>query len=92
MMDYEIAMCDIAEVLRRHNKAQLGGHVLSSDVAVERIRNIVVPHGHWMHNNDDYNDWYECSECGYGDEGEITKHMPRHCPGCGARMIKEGDV
>lgn len=27
--------------------------------------------GEWCKQNDDYFDWYECSECGYGSEGEM---------------------
>ena len=87
-MDNELILCDISQIMRQHNKLRGG---IPSDVAVDRIRNIVLPRGVWVHHNDDYNDWYECSECGYGDEGEITTNFPRHCPGCGARMIKEGN-
>lgn len=45
--------------------------------------------GHWMHRNDDFNDWFECSECEYGSEGEITIESGvrfRYCPNCGAKM------
>ncbi len=52
--------------------------------------------GHWVAHNDDCNDWYECSECGYGSEGEMqfnSEHDVRtnYCPYCGADMrgIKE---
>ena len=47
--------------------------------------------GEWCKQNDDYNDWYECSECGYGSEGEMqysSEHDVRtkYCPNCGAEM------
>lgn len=46
--------------------------------------------GKWLHRNDDYNDWSECSECGYGDEGEVKfgEETP-YCPYCGAKMEGE---
>lgn len=51
--------------------------------------------GHWCPQNDDYFDWYECSECGYGSEGEMqysSEHDVRtnFCPNCGADM-REGE-
>ncbi len=43
--------------------------------------------GHWIHRNDDHNDWLECSECGYGDEGEVKfGEETDYCPHCGAKM------
>ena len=47
--------------------------------------------GHWIALNDDYLDWYECSECGYGSEGEIQYSSEydvrtNYCPCCGAKM------
>lgn len=47
--------------------------------------------GEWCKQNDDYFDWYECSECGYGSEGEMqysSEHDVRtnFCPCCGAEM------
>lgn len=47
--------------------------------------------GEWCKQNDDYFDWYECSECGYGSEGEMqysSKYDVRtkYCPNCGAKM------
>lgn len=47
--------------------------------------------GEWCKQNDDYFDWYECSECGYGSEGEMqysSEHDVRtkYCPNCGAEM------
>ena len=39
----------------------------------------------WIKKNDDHFDWLECSECGYGSEGEVEKATP-FCPICGARM------
>lgn len=47
--------------------------------------------GEWRKQNDDYFDWYECSECGYGSEGEMQysgEHDIRtnFCPNCGAEM------
>ena len=47
--------------------------------------------GEWCKQNDDYFDWYECSECGYGSEGEMQYSSEydvrtKYCPNCGCRM------
>jgi uncharacterized paraquat-inducible protein A len=43
--------------------------------------------GHWIHRNDDFNDWLECSECEYGSEGEVKYgHETAYCPQCGSSM------
>ena len=86
MIDYDIALCDVAEVMRRHNKAQIGGYILPSDVAVMRIRNIVTPHGQWIFKHNSADIW--CSECGENFPGKIPQDYD-YCPNCGAKMIKE---
>ncbi len=50
--------------------------------------------GEWCKQNDDYFDWYECSECGYGSEGEMQYSSEcdvrtKYCPNCGAEMREE---
>lgn len=50
--------------------------------------------GEWIKQNDDYFDWYECSECGYGSEGEMQYSSEydvrtNYCPHCGAKMESE---
>lgn len=50
-----------------------------------------VVHAEWSHQNDDYFDWWECSNCGYGSEGEMqfvegTDIRTNYCPCCGAKM------
>lgn len=47
--------------------------------------------GEWYEQNDDYFNWYECSECGYGSEGEMQYSSEydvrtKFCPNCGAEM------
>lgn len=47
--------------------------------------------GEWCEQNDDYFNWYECSECGYGSEGEMQYSSEydvrtKYCPNCGAEM------
>lgn len=62
-------------------------------MAIKALRQ--PPHeGRWIEQNDDYYDWYECSECGYGSEGEMLYSSEvdvrtNFCPNCGAKMDKE---
>lgn len=43
--------------------------------------------GHWVQWTDDKADYCKCSECGYGEEGEVKygEETP-YCPICGAEM------
>ena len=51
-----------------------------------------VKKGHWIHKNDDVFDWFECSECGYGDECEVNYGCGmKYCPNCGARMVDDNN-
>jgi hypothetical protein len=69
------------------------------DMAFEAIEKLppVTPirkKGEWCKQNDDYFDWYECSECGYGSEGEMQysseyEVRTKYCPNCGAEMESE---
>lgn len=53
----------------------------------EEFEEVQKPHGAWLHRNDDYTDWLECSECGYGEEGEVKYgEGTNYCPNCGAKM------
>ena len=50
--------------------------------------------GGWDHYTDDKFDYVECSECHYGDEGELLYGYPqkmgwKYCPRCGAYMRGE---
>lgn len=49
--------------------------------------------GEWIKRNNDYFDWYECSECGYGSEGEMRYSREydvrtNYCPKCGTQMLE----
>ena len=47
----------------------------------------VKKEGKWIHKNDDHNDWWVCSECSYGDEGQVGENdVTPFCPYCGADM------
>lgn len=60
--------------------------------AREEIKNLppvqpIRPRGRWIHKNDDRNDWSECSECGYGSDGEVKYgNETPFCPFCGADL------
>lgn len=49
--------------------------------------------GEWIKKNNDYFDWYECSECGYGSDGEMKYNRlcdvrTKFCPDCGSQNLK----
>ena len=54
--------------------------------AKQEMENIFKSKGKWNECNDDKFDWVECSECGFGDEGENTTKW-LYCPACGALMV-----
>ena len=50
-----------------------------------------IIHAEWSHQHDDYFDWWECTNCGYGEEGEMqftegVDVRTNYCPHCGAKM------
>lgn len=46
-----------------------------------------MPTDKWIQKCDDNFDWYECSCCGYGNEGELQERpWFKFCPSCGSRM------
>ena len=50
--------------------------------------------GYWVHWTDDRKDYCSCSECGYGDEGEVLlDNRTPFCPVCGTKMagFREGN-
>ena len=80
-----------------------GGCIFDEDMyknVVDTIRNYIVPPatpirkvGEWIKKNNDYFDWYECSECGYGSEGEMRYSREydvrtNYCPKCGTQMLE----
>ncbi len=81
-----------------------GGCIVDEDMykkVVDTIRNHIVPPatpkrkvGEWIKKNNDYFDWYECSECGYGSDGEMKYNRlcdvrTKFCPDCGSQNLKE---
>lgn len=62
---------------------------LTDDITKATEEDVIVTcltKGEWNKCNDDKFDWLECSSCGYGDEGEVTKPW-LYCPVCGAFMV-----
>lgn len=50
------------------------------------------PKGKWIYWTDDYKDYCTCSECGYGEEGEVLlKDKTPYCPYCGAKLSGGGE-
>lgn len=83
-MDNELILADICSVLRKHNKP---GVAMPTDVAVERIRKIIEIKAYWIPFIIGGDKMCECSNC-----HTVHKEMEKHCPGCGAKMIKEDPV
>ena len=80
-MDNELIMADICSVLRKHNKP---ANALPTDLAVDRIRALVEIKAHWIPFIIGNDRMCECSNC-----HAVRNTLENHCPGCGARMIKE---
>ena len=46
-----------------------------------------IKEAEWIHWTDDFRDYVKCSNCGFGDEGEIyLGDEPVICPCCEAKM------
>lgn len=46
------------------------------------------PTGKWISFTDDYRDYAKCSECDFGEEGEVyLEDITSYCPHCGKKMI-----
>ena len=46
--------------------------------------------GRWIWWTDDRKDYAKCSECCFGEEGEMFwSDVTRYCPNCGAKMKNE---
>jgi len=46
--------------------------------------------GYWIHSNDDWFDFYRCSECGHKEPYTPNDSVKRHCE-CGCRMVNATD-
>lgn len=51
---------------------------------IDSIRKVDPYHEHTCRPSDDYNNIFECSECGEID----TDGIPNYCPGCGAKVSR----
>lgn len=73
---------------------------LEQEPCEDCISRAIIPQpkkGEWIKQNDDYFDWYECSECGYGSEGEMKYSREydvrtNYCPNCGSKMLEGEEV
>ena len=46
---------------------------------------------HWIYWTDDYKDYATCSNCRFGEEGELLlENTTPYCPWCGSHMPKYG--
>lgn len=57
---------------------------------VNALPSVILKTGNWIQWTDDRKDYCSCSECGYGEEGEvILGNETPYCPICGAKMESE---
>lgn len=55
--------------------------------AIAKRDKLLKPKGKWIHWTDDYKDYCTCSNCLYGEEGEVLlSDKTPYCPVCGAEM------
>ena len=48
--------------------------------------------GMWIEWTDDFKDYVKCSQCDYGEEGEVyLGEETNYCPHCGAEMVSSVD-
>lgn len=97
VVDYENEIADLYNRLdiAEYDKEILREEVTNLETKIKALKQEPKT-GHWIALNDDYFDWYECSECGYGDEGEMQYSSEydvrtNYCPRCGAKMESEGE-
>lgn len=83
LTDMEIIMCD-------------GDYKKALEMLLNKILNAPtieaepVIHGRWIsHRNDGGHNIADCSECGEALQWYDDDAVPRYCPMCGARMVKE---
>ena len=79
---------DMSHVCDEYDAIQLAIHTLESvNSFLKEVSSMDLDRVHWIHMNDDFNDWLECSRCGYGSEGEVKYGQGTNfCPNCGADM------
>lgn len=83
----------------KENCSHWDTNVMLIDIATDLLKKLpsVTPtrkKGKWIKQNNDYFDWYECSECGYGSDGEMKYNRlcdvrTKFCPDCGSQNLKE---
>lgn len=82
----------------KENCSHWDTNVMLIDIATDLLKKLpsVTPtrkKGKWIKQNNDYFDWYECSECGYGSDGEMKYNRlcdvrTKFCPDCGSQNLK----
>lgn len=85
----------------KENCSHWDTNVMLIDIATDLLKKLpsVTPtrkKGEWIKKNNDYFDWYECSECGYGSDGEMKYNRlcdvrTKFCPDCGSQNLKGED-
>lgn len=82
----EIKACDVKFV--EDIQIKKGLKIALKDIKVAKATDVQpVKHGEWKINSDGYYPY--CSVCGTAAD-QLTKHLTKYCPECGARM--DGDA
>lgn len=85
----------------KENCSHWDTNVMLIDIATDLLKKLpsvtlTRKKGKWIKRNNDYFDWYECSECGYGSDGEMKYNRlcdvrTKFCPDCGSQNLKGED-
>lgn len=88
LIDADVALDAFMEILDRPNHVEF---LYTDEICrvLESLPSVQPPTGKWRH----YEGTLTCSECGTEYYDEIMElcgdEVPKFCPNCGARMVKE---
>ena len=82
---YHYHTADMVDDIRRGSLSNYGYEALYQQVREAVINEQFYKKGYWIPWTDDYKDYCTCSNCGYGEEGEILlANKTPFCSACGS--------
>lgn len=85
---------EVLKILKRYEGRMNPTAYFSLEADIVNIEPVEAPLvSTWAHQHDDYFDWWECENCGFGSEGELQwqegiELRTNYCPCCGAKMVE----